>query len=414
MSTLKLPEHPLERPGVPLPELGSRQLFPDLAWDAYLGHAAISPVNRATQAALTACVQDIAEQGAGAFLRWDLQRKRLREALAQLIGAEEEQIALTPGTTRGVTDIALGLPLQPGDVICTFEGEFPANVTPWQLAAERAGAEIRLLPAPDLSLSDPSGRLLENLEAAFTDKVRCVAVSAVQFQTGFRMPLAEMSALCHRFGAWIFVDAIQALGVSPLSVEELGIDALVGGAHKWLLGMEGAGFLYVRPELRAHLQPLTAGWLSHEEGDLFLFRGAGKLRYDRPLKSTAQVFDGSSNNVAGFAALEAGLAVCTHLGPEAIYEHVQAYLDEMEPLWVERGFHSLRAERERERSTILSLAVPQGVQLSLLVQALRERKVMVSSPDGFVRLAPHFANSRQEMDVVVAALDEALPLSRIR
>ncbi len=107
--------------------------------------------------------------------------------------------------------------------------------------------------------------------------MRLVAVSAVQFQTGLSMPLAEIGALCRAHGAELCVDAVQAVGVVPMDVEALGLDYLACGAHKWLLGLEATGFLYVRRERQPSLRPALAGWLSHEDAVSFLLEGPGKL-----------------------------------------------------------------------------------------------------------------------------------------
>jgi len=406
--SFELPVRPLERSGVPAPLLGDRALFPRLGYSAFLGHAAISPLSVAASEAVQACISDAARGGAAAYPVWDAQRQRLRQSLAELLGAGPGEIALTPGTTRGVTDIALGLPWRTGDVLVTFEGEFPANVTPWQCAAAAFGATVRFLPAPEPTAPDADARILENLERELVRGVRFVAVSAVQFQTGFRMPLLEIGRLCRAHGARFLVDGIQACGVVPLNVRELGIDALAAGAHKWLLGLEGSGFLYVRPEFGAELRPLTAGWVSHEEAESFLFQGAGRLRYDRPFKASAAVFEGSSQNAVGFAALEAGVDVCRALGPRAIFEHVQRYHDVMEEVWVARGFRSLRAPGPEGRSCLLCFEVPAHVSLSPLVMGLRARGIMVSTPDGNVRVAPHFSNDAAEILEVALALDACL------
>lgn len=407
MTLSATPPRPLELAGV-TPELGSRALFPDLGFGVYLGHAAISPLSIVGRRMVESCLADVARSGVGSFPIWDAQRDRLRSSLAELIGAEAEQVALTAGTTRGVTDIALSLALSRGDEIVTYHGEFPANVTPWLLTAQGSGARVRFLSRPDLSSSDPSARILEETAGALRAGARTVAVSAVQFQTGFFMPLRELGQLCRSHGARLFVDAIQALGVTSLDVDELGIDALVGGAHKWLLGLEGAGLLYVRPEFRAELEPKTAGWLSHEDAEAFLFRGKNHLSYERPLKSSARVFEGSSANAAGFAALEAGVDICRALGPGAIFEHAQRYNDALEPLVEARGFRSLRSKKASERSCILAFELPDGLDLPALALGFRQKGIVVSSPDGHLRFAPHFSNHLDEIPRLVGALDEIL------
>src|SRR5687767_2632670 len=129
--------------------LGDRSLFPTLEPAAYLNHAAIAPHSLAVQRAVQAVTADYARHGSGAFITWHAERLRLRGLLAQLLGAAAEDIALVANTTRGVTDVAMCLPWRPGDRVVLFEGEFPANVTPWQRAAELFGLELEFLPLRD-------------------------------------------------------------------------------------------------------------------------------------------------------------------------------------------------------------------------------------------------------------------------
>jgi cysteine desulfurase/selenocysteine lyase len=391
-------------------ELGNRSLFPELEADAYLSHAAISPVSAPVARAVESVVHDYARAGQLAFLHWLAQRERLREKLGEFVGAESQDIALVSGTTRGISDLALCLPWKTGDTVLLFDGEFPANVSPWQNVAKLFGLELRFLPKPDPFLDEES--LLAPLAAALAKGARLVAVSAVEFQTGIRMPLAAMSALCHQHGADLAVDGIQACGVLPLDVKALDLDYLVVGAHKWLMGIEGAGFVYVKPERARALEPRTAGWLSHEEGTRFLFQGPGELRYDRPVKRSVQFMEGGSASAVSFAALEAGLEPLRALTPHAIFAHVSAYLDELAVGLAERGLPSLRSPHPERRSGILSVVPPEGTRAADLASALRERRIIAATPDGLLRFAPHFPNSRAEIPLVLGALDEALSALR--
>jgi cysteine desulfurase / selenocysteine lyase len=393
-------------------ELGDRSLYPELKAKAYLAYAATAPASVLVQAAVGRVLASYAEQGTTAIFTWIEQRERLRAKLGQLLGTGASNIALTSGTTRGISDLALSLDWRAGERILLFSGEFPANVSPWQRAAELFGLELGFL---DLSRAiGDMGGLLAQLEQELARGARLVAVSAVQFQTGLRMPLAEIATLCQRYGAELCVDAIQACGVVPLDVESLGIDYLVCGAHKWLLGLEGAGFVYARPERARALLPRTAGWLSHEDGTLFLFAGQGKLRYDRPLKPTLQMLEGGSSSTVGFAALEAAIDPILELKPAAIFEHVNRYHDRLEPELTARGFRSLRAAAPEQRSGILALEPPTGIQAQDLVAELRGHGVIASMPDGLLRFAPHFPSSFAEIPGVSSAVDAALGAVRSR
>jgi selenocysteine lyase/cysteine desulfurase len=390
--------------------LGDRSLYPQLKATAYLAYAATAPVSSNVQAAVMRVLDAYAERGNVAFLEWLEQRERLRQKLAQLVGGNASDVALISGTTRGISDLALCFPWRAGERLVLFEGEFPANVSPWLRAAELFGLQVDFVPMQrsvedEASFLEPLARLLER-------GVRLVAVSAVQFQTGLTMPLAAMAALCQKYGAELCVDGIQACGAVPLDVAALGIDYLVCGAHKWLLGLEGVGFLWARPERARALLPRTAGWLSHEDGTRFLFAGPGELRYDRPIKQSVQMLEGGSSSTVGFAALEAAIDPLLALGQSAILAHLGLYHDALEPALSARGFISRRAQQPERRSGILSLLPPGELSATDLVMELRKRSVFASMPDGLLRLAPHFPNALSEIETVLGALDEALGVLR--
>jgi len=391
--------------------LGDRSLFPALSDRVFLNHGAISPPSAAVQAALTAVVGDHARRGTWAHAAWKDGRDRLRGLLASLLGASAEDIALLPSTTLGVISIALCFPWQAGDRVVVFEGEFPTNVTPWQRAAALFGLEVVTLPLSDWAAEDGPG--LERLARELTRGVRLVAVSAVQFQTGLRMPIAAMAAQCHRHGAELFVDAAQACGAVPLDGAAADVDYLASAGHKWLMGPEGTAFLYVHPARVAALRPNVAGWLSHEDPVSFLFGGAGLLRYDRPIRQRADFLEVGGVNVFGLAGLLASVELLVQLrereGPTAIHAHANRYLDQLEDGLLARGFTSLRARQPERRSCILGVRPPAGRDLTALWAHLRARGVAATMPDGVLRFAPHWPNdAAAELAYALEVVDEAL------
>ena len=411
MPTPPAPPLPLAAPDLPRPVLGEAALFPDLDFRSYLAHAAISPLNLAGRRAADAYLSSVSSYGNASFGVWMDQRERLRQSLADLLRMPASTVGLAPGCTRSITDVALALPWQSNYRLVSFRGEFPANVVPYQQAASAYGGVVELLPLPRANDSGADAQILDRLEKMFKDptkRVAYLAASAVQFQSGFRMPLAEMGLLCDSYGVTFLVDGIQACGVVPLDLEELRIDAFFSGGHKWLLGLEGTGFCAILPRLACRLKPLTAGWLSSEHGADFLFKGAGLLRYDEPLLPAPRAFEGSTANALGFAALEAGVQIVSEIGPGAIFAHVQKLFDFVEPRLMERGFVSLRSPHEKLRSCILSFEPPRGVELATLFRKLDERGIRISIPDGLLRIAPHFHNTLEQMEDFVLAIGEIL------
>lgn len=389
--------------------LGDRSLFPDLTARVYLNWSGISAPSAPVVRAMTTLLGDYARRGFSAYPTWRDQRARLRAMIGALIGATADDIAFVQSTTRGLSDIALCIPWRPKDRIVLFTGEFPANVTPWQCAASLFNLDVTFLPLAGFDGDASLG--LSQLRAELERGARLVAVSAVQFQTGLRMPLKEMAALCHSYGAEICVDAVQACGAVPIDVGAWHIDYLACGAHKWLMNVEGVGFVYIRPERVSALRPASAGWLSHEDGLGFLFRGPGHLRYDRPIKKRADFLEGGNINAAGCAGLHASLDLILQIGVPAIHEHANRLLDALEGGLTARGFSSRRSQSPERRSCILSLDPPEGASVVALHQALTARGIACSIPDGALRFAPHWPNHADDVPVVLAAIDECLPLA---
>ena len=388
---------------MPTARLADRSLFPTLQPLVYANHAAISPPSSAVEAAVTATLRGYASEGLAWFPNEVERRAHVRRQLAHLIGADANDVALVANTSTGVVDIASCLPWRAGDRVVLFAGEFPTNITPWQQAARRHGLEIVWHDAE--AFRSDRAAALDALEVTLRRGVRLVAVSAVQFQTGQRMPLQEIGAMCARHGAELFVDAIQAVGVLPLDVRAMGIHYLTAGSHKWLMAPEGVALLYVAPGSVAALRPETAAWMSHEDAFGFLFRGAGHLDYDRPILPTAAQFEAGAPNSLGIAGLAASVALLADLGVEAIFGHVQAWHDAVEPELLARGFRSARMAESAGRSGILSV-MPPSRDAPAWAAALGRHGVSVASPDGWLRFAPHWPNDiARELPLLVAALD---------
>jgi selenocysteine lyase/cysteine desulfurase len=269
-----------------------------------------------------------------------------------------------------------------------------------------------MLPAADFARQEgPDFGALER-ELRRGDVQLCAA-SAVQFQNGLRMPLERMAALCHAHGAQLAVDAVQALGSVPFDVRALGVDYAVAGSHKWLMGTDGAGVLFIADELLPQLSPSFAGAFSHVDAEL-IFVQSGQLRYDRALRNEAKLFEGGMLSSISLSALGASLQILLELGVEHIYAHVNTYLDALEAGLLERGFSSLRLADRARRSCTLGVLVPAGAPLSAsrFAAELTARGVVCSGPDGVLRFAPHFANGLGEVSHVLAAVDEVSAKTR--
>jgi len=389
------------------PILGDRSLFPSLAYRVYANHAALSPPSQPVLDAALAAHADVARIGAMAYPTWGVQRERLRGKVASLIGAEARDVGFVQSTSAGLTAIALGIPWVQGRRVIAFAGEFPANVTPWQRAAELFGLGMTLLPLPEPD--GPIDAWLDRVEAELQrGDVQLVAASLVQFQTGQRLPIAVLARMCHRHGCELSVDAVQAVGCLPVDVQALGVDYLAAGSHKWLMGPDGGGIIYVAPERIGPMRKAVAGWASHEEPATFLLRGPGLMRYDKPLRARADFTEAGNLASASFSGLEAAIDCILAIGVDAIFAHTQRWNDAMEAALRTRAFTSLRASDPTRRSGILACLPPPGVDVVALHRRLLALGIGCSIPDGALRFSPHWPNDPNETVLVAGALDTAL------
>jgi len=201
-----------------------RALFPITERYTYLNHAAVSPLPTTTVQAVESQLRDVRENGSANFRDWLATKEQARELLANLLGARPEQVAFMRNTSDALSSVANGLTWRPGDNIVTFSREFPSNIYPWLRIRDAFGVEVRMC-------EERNGRIdLEQLGNLIDTNTRVVAVSHVQFASGFRLDLERLGRIVRQHDALFVVDVIQALGVIPTNVEAEFVDVAAGAA----------------------------------------------------------------------------------------------------------------------------------------------------------------------------------------
>jgi selenocysteine lyase/cysteine desulfurase len=364
---------------------------------AYFDHAAVAPLPQPAREAIGQWLAEAAEEGDTVWPRWAQRMEALRKSAAEMIGAEPAEIALVPNTTAGITHVAEGMPWQAGDNVVTLANEFPSNIYPWMNLASR-GVETRLVPVDD-------GRVdLGRIEQAIDAKTRIVTISWVGYASGWRIDPAEVAALAHRNGSILFLDAIQGLGVFPLDVKASGIDFLAADGHKWMLGPEGAGLLYIRREHLDRLRPMNCGWHSVLAGsryDLIEFK----------LKPAAVRYEGGSQNMVGFTGLAASLELlrASGVGPSAspVADRVLEIADYAAAKLRELGLPLASPHDGSHRSGIVTFLTPDA-EPQTVRQALLQAGIAVACRGGGIRLSPHGYAIEAEIDRLIEALRTTL------
>lgn len=366
------------------------ELSPD---EVLLNSAGVSPMCRPARAAIERTA-GLLGRGWFALSEVFAEYEDARATYARLCGARPDDVAMFHTCAAALSQVALGLFLRPGDELVIWDQEYPSNAYPWHAAARRSGAVVKVVP------SLPGYRLEpERLHAAITPRTRAVAVSWVQYATGAVTELEPLARACRAVGAWLVVDAIQGLGVRPLDLQALGVDAVCGGVHKWLCGPLGHGFLALAPGRAAELEPILHGAMTY--GGIEDVEHVDPARPPRP---DARRFEPGSPlllaGVGGAAATE----LCLRLGPQRL------------------GAAALRIARrlcdgvQARGGAVLSplpLQVPiltfvprGGVAVTpALARALAARRIACAERAGGIRLAPHAFNTDEDVARFLQALD---------
>ena len=355
----------------------------------YLNHAAVGVLPRPSVVALQAFLEAQASGGVLGTAPYEMRMPEYRERLARYIGASGEEIALLRSTSEGASAIAGGIDWKPGDELILCDNEFPSNVIPWLPIRER-GAHVRFLDASRERLTPAV------LEKTIGERTRVVAVSWVSYHDGYRHDLAGLAEVAHRHGAWLCVDAIQGLGAFPLDVRAAGVDALYGAGAKWMLALQGAGFLYVREDLIDRLTVASPGWRS--VADMWDFHA-----YEQPWSPHALRYEGGTPNFIGARSLERAVDLFERCGPDRIAAHVLALTDRLHEGLLRAGAEVPTQRGAGISSGIVTFRMPgrDSVELGRAMQ--REGIVTTWRPSG-IRVAPHGYNSLDEIDTALDVL----------
>src|SRR5437660_7411508 len=381
---------------MPLTPQEMRALYPITRRYAYLDHAAIAPLATPVRSTIEVFLGRLTEEPFD-LAHWERFRSQVRGRIAEVLAVGPESIAFTKNTTSGLGLVAVGLDWEAGDNIVGVDREFPANIYPW-MGLKRKGVELRLY-RPEQGRID-----LKALARLCDRRTRVVAISAVQFWSGFRTDLDALRTALKGHDALLVVDAIQAAGAMHLDLSSAPVDFLCAGAQKWLLGPIGVGFAYVGPRMLERLTPVTVGADSvvHDE-EYFV--------YDLTLKPDARRFEETAPNYPGILVMGAAVNLLLRAGMPAVEQEVLRLADRLRDELPQRGYELLlKPSRPAERSGIVSFRHPRMVPAELHAR-LREAGIIISLRADFLRAdflraSPHYYNSDADIDRLLEALPQ--------
>ena len=368
-----------------------RALFPVTERAIYLNHAAVSAPPIPTINAIQSQLADVSENGSVNFRNWIAVKENARRLVAGMLGASPEQVAFVRNTSDGLSTVANGLDWRAGDNLVTFRHEFPANVYPWLRIRDAFGVEVRMS-------EEREGRIdLDELIRLIDRKTRIVAISQIQFASGFRADLERIGRAARAHDALLVVDVIQALGVVPVDVQSELIDVAAAACHKWLLTPEGVGLLYLSPRARERIQPTLVGWTSVPNPEDY-------WNFEQGWNQGTLAWETGTGPVAIIHGLEASLKLLHEVGIRPIEDHLENLTDHLCERLQNTQYEIVSSRRAGEKSQIVCIRHLAGLSSMDLYTHLKKRNIITAPRGDRLRISPHFYNTVEEMDELVKAL----------
>jgi kynureninase len=380
------------------PLLAWRKEFPILDTCTYLVSHSLGAMPRKAASYLQQFADEWSSRGVRAWSEgwWEIGRTT-GDLLAPVLGVATGTISMHQNVTVVQAIIASCHRFDGArNKIVMTDLEFPSNMYLFE-GFRRYGADIVYVKSPDTMRSDV-GAMLD----AIDERTLLVPLSYVLFKSAFIQDAAAVIEKAHRVGARVILDVYQAAGTVPLEIAKLGADFAVGGSVKWLCGGPGAGYLYVRPDLAAKLEPGIVGWAAHAEP--FAFAG-GAIAY----AGAPERFQSGTPNVPSLYSARAGYEIVAQIGVQAIREKSLRLTRRLMDLARAQGFHINTPDGDDERGGAVIIDVPEGKRVA---DELVRREVIVDyRPGAGIRMAPHFYNTEKEIDHAMATLAEIASVS---
>jgi kynureninase len=366
-----------------------RAEFPILDKAVYLISHSLGAMPRATFERLNDYAEAWGARGVRAWAEgWWEMPVTLGNEVARIIGADSGTVVMHQNVSICQSLILSCFdPAPPRNKIVYSELNFPSVMYVYEAHARSGHLRIETVKSDD-GITVP----LERMLAAIDEETLLVPISHVLFKSAYLQDARAIIERAHEVGARVVLDTYQSAGTVPFSVKDLNVDFACGGSVKWLCGGPGAGYLYVRPDLQAELEPKTTGWMAHESP--FAFEG-GAIRY---APGIARFLHGSPSIPALYAA-ESGYKIINQIGVEAIREKSVRQTTRLIELAEEAGFRVTSPKDSTRRGGTITVAVEHAAAVTK--ELIRREFIVDYRPGAGVRISPHFYTKDEELDLIV-------------
>jgi selenocysteine lyase/cysteine desulfurase len=311
---------------------------------------------------------------------------------ARLINASPDEIAVCGSVSAATSAVASAIDFSRGrPTVAVTEAEFPTIGHVW-MAQQARGARVAWVPVHDGQIR------LESYDAVVDDRTALVSACHGYYLNGFVQDIGALAQRVHARGALLYVDAYQTLGTMPVDVRELDVDFLAAGNLKFLMGVPGIAFLYVRRELIDTLVPSVTGWFGRANPFAFQVR-------ELDWSPTASRFDAGTPPIINAFIARAGMGIINDVGPA----NIRAWLDVLGQRLIDggrsRGLTILGTTVMARKTSTTAFLVDDSHAVEA---AMRERGVLPTARGPVIRLAPHFYTTLDDVDVALDTLVSVL------
>ncbi len=365
--------------------------FPGLATTVHVANCSHGPQSSRSRAAISAYLDSWERAG----MDWDLWMEevaRAREAFARLIGAKSTEVAVSTSASAAVASVASAIDASgPRRRVVTTEAEFPTVGHVW-LAHERYGLEVDFVPVRDGTVD------LDEYSRRVDERTALISATHVYYQNGFKQDLRRIAEMAHAAGSLILVDAYQSLGTCRVDVGALDIDILVGGSLKYLLGLPGIAFLYMKESLVERFEPALTGWFGR--ADPFAF-DARTLDY----AGDARRFETGTPPVFAAVAARAGMEIIEQAEQDRIGRRVDELSSHALATADRLALEYVGPRDVQRKGATTAIRVPDAHRVEML---LKDRGVVASARGDVIRVAPHFFTTGADLDRAFGELRRVL------
>lgn len=358
----------------------------------YFNHAAISPLPLSVKKTIDEYLNIRTESDIEPYFITLSDAKGAKENLGKLLNAAPSLLSWTPNVSSSLNIIAQGFNWDPGDEIILNDIEFPSNVYPF-LNLKKNGINI-------LFAKNTNGAVdIDEIEKLVTTRTKMISISMVQFLSGYKANLKVLGEFCKHKGIIFGVDGIQGVGAANIDIKECNIDFFAGGTHKWLMGLQGLGYLYISEKLMERIDSKFVGWTSVKDPWQL-------IDYELDLLDTANKFETGTLPRLAIIVLNSSLEFFGKCGYDYIHQRILANSLYLAERLREIGIKTvLEKINDQNIAGIISIKFENAQHA---IKKLEAANIICSLREGVIRISPHFYNNREDLDYLIEKLKKMI------